>query len=674
MLFLEYILSHTMKRTNILLYLVTLVVCSLAAPVPSTFGQSVTRGPYLQRAHKDFAILKWRTDITITPTVKVGTTPGAETFSFTGSPTTEHRVEISGLRPSTRYYYKVISGNSVLAGGDESHSFVTSPNDGDEPFNVWALGDSGISATLASGEHAQQASVRDGFLNVVPLHDLAFLMHLGDIAYYEGTDIQYQRGFFDIYPTILRALTTWPTQGNHDYTANAYYTIFSLPRSAEAGGTPSSTEAYYSWDYGNAHFVSLNSERTSPRSAMESWLRNDLSTSTKPWNIVIFHHPPYTKGSHDSDNVSDSGGKMQYMRQTILPILEQYGVDVVLSGHSHSYERSHFINGHYGDSSTFTDTHTVSKTSGRDDQAYTKSSLPPQANSGTVYVVAGSGGMLDSSVPLNHPAMFDSQATLGSLLLSFNAHELTVKFITSTATVGDYFTIRKNPARPRKPSSVDVAAGSGCTLKIGWEAATGATSYDIYRSEHRHTRGTPISSGVATTTYTDSAPTPGRTHYYSVRGVNGSGHGAWSDVDSGVVSSSDSDGDGTQDCADECPNDPGYRTAAPCGCGMEPLGTFSDGRSNCSASLTTRRIPSSPRVTSTRGILNITMDSYKEKVVGYSVSFSRNGRTLKRMRVKRPTLTIRKEWRNSIWIRYRIDFTSGTSRVHTRWSKGKRIR
>ena len=71
----------------------------------------------------------------------------------------------------------------------------------------------------------------------------------------------------------------------------------------------------------------------------------------KDWTIVFWHHPPYTKGSHNSDSEIE----LIDMRLNFVPILEAYGVDLVLCGHSHSYERSKFIDGHYGNSRTFSD-------------------------------------------------------------------------------------------------------------------------------------------------------------------------------------------------------------------------------------------------------------------------------------------------------------------------------
>jgi hypothetical protein len=671
-------------------------------------AQSITRGPYLQRGYKSFTIVKWTTSTSTDSEVKVGTSPGAETLTFTSTSGTDHRVELSGLQPSTKYYYKVVSAGSTLAGGDASHYFVTSPNDGDEPFNVWALGDSGISGPMTSGVHPDQAAVRDSFLNVAPLEDLSFLMHLGDIAYNSGTDTQFQRGLFNVYPSILRALTLWPTQGNHDATANAYYSVFSLPRYGEAGGVSSSTEYYYSWDHANAHFISLNSEvaDSTIRANMITWLNQDLAATSKTWTIVIFHHPPFTKGSHDSDDVSDSGGRMQWMRTNIIEILEDRGVDLILSGHSHGYERSFFIDGHYGISSTFTSTHKKSLGSGKDDlgEAYTKSTLAPLPNGGTVYVVAGSGGQLSTGVPLNHPAMYTSQAVLGSLHLAFNANELTVRFITGTATIGDYFTIRKGSALPGSPSAFDVgAATTRCGLPLTWTSASSATSYSIYRANNRQSRGSVIAENVSSTSFTDPAPTPGVTHYYSVRGFNSNGAGPWSLLDSGIVADSDRDGDGTSDCVDGCPDDsaltapgqcgcggnvdsdgdgtlnckdvcpsdPRATTSAPaCGCGKSPIGKFGDGTPNCSSQLSENISPQKPLVSASKRKIRIVMDSYsKQDVRSYTVVVTSKGRIVRRFSTTKSATTVRLKSAAAVRVRYYISFRDDSRRRTTKWSR-----
>jgi hypothetical protein len=261
-----------------------------------------------------------------------------------------------------------------------------------------------------------------------------------------------------MYPAMLRKSVLWPTLGNHDALSassptesGVYYDIFDLPRAGEAGGLASGTEAYYSFDYANVHFICLDSHDTDrsppPGGAMLTWLQSDLASTAQDWIIAFWHHPPYTKGSHDSDNVLDSGGRMQEMRQNALPILESGGVDLVLTGHSHSYERSFLINGHYGDSSTFEippGSHLVNGGDGRPggDGAYAKPTLGPGPNEGAVYAVAGSSGQI-SGGSLNHPVMFISLNQLGSMILDVDGNRLDALFLTSTGVQADGFTILK---------------------------------------------------------------------------------------------------------------------------------------------------------------------------------------------------------------------------------------
>ncbi len=100
----------------------------------------------------------------------------------------------------------------------------------------------------------------------------------------------------------------------------------------------------------NLHFICLDSHETdrSPDGPMLTWLVDDLMATGADWVIAFWHHPPYTKGSHDSDVEPP----LVEMRENVLPILEDFGVDLVLAGHSHSYERSFLLDSHYGSSAT----------------------------------------------------------------------------------------------------------------------------------------------------------------------------------------------------------------------------------------------------------------------------------------------------------------------------------
>ena len=307
-------------------------------------------------------------------------------------------------------------------------------------------------------------------------------MMLGDNAYPDGTDSEYQAAVFNIYQQLLTKAVLWSTLGNHDgHTADSasesgpYYDIFSLPRNGEAGGVPSGTEAYYSFDYGNIHFVCLESYETdrSSSGAMMTWLLADLQANDKEWIIAFWHHPPYTKGSHNSD----TEGNLIDMRQNALPILEQYGVDLALSGHSHSYERSYLVDGHYGVSSTFTEAMKVDPGDGGEtgDGAYQKPGIVAASHAGAVYAVAGSSGKV-SGGSLNHPVMVVSMSVLGSMVLDINGNRLDAKFLDNNGNVLDDFTILKGPdTTPPQISSVE-ATGAGTQVSVVFSEGVEQTS------------------------------------------------------------------------------------------------------------------------------------------------------------------------------------------------------
>jgi hypothetical protein len=413
----------------------------------------LTRGPYLQLGTPTSIVVRWRTSTPVVGRVQFGPSPGVVTGSAQESSVrTEHEVRLTGLLPDTVYYYSIGTPTTTIA-GDAGFHFRTSPPLGSErPTRVWVLGDSG---TADAGARA----VRDAYANFAGSRYTDLWLMLGDNAYNNGLDQEYQAAVFNTYPAMLRKTVLWPTYGNHDGQASdsatqtgPYYDMFTLPKQGEAGGVASGTEAYYSFDYGNIHFVCLESFETnrSPTGPMLTWLQRDLAANTQPWVIVYFHHPPYSKGSHNSDVEIE----LVEMRQNALPILENFGVDLVLAGHSHAYERSFLIDGHYATSTTFTEAMKKGGGSGRPDGsgAYEKPAYRMAPHEGAVYVVAGVGGKLASGT-LNHPAMYTSQVVLGSVVLDVQGNRLDATFLDSTGVRRDYFSIVKGAGGGAPPST-----------------------------------------------------------------------------------------------------------------------------------------------------------------------------------------------------------------------------
>ncbi|MBV6643017.1 MAG: metallophosphoesterase family protein [Cyclobacteriaceae bacterium] len=421
----------------------------------------VERGPYLQSGTPTSVVVKWRTDKATESVVNYGTSLNSLSKRASSTTlTTEHEVTLSGLTPDTKYYYNIGNKAGILSESNAGEMYViTAPPAGTRQFvRAWILGDAGTA-------NNNQRAVRDAYYDYVA--DVStntgktdMMLFLGDNAYGEGTDEQYQNALFDIYDEMLKKSVAWSCLGNHDgksadskTQSGPYYDIFTFPTAAEAGGIASGTEAYYSFDYGNVHFIILDSHHTSREvgGAMYNWTLTDIQNTKQDWIVTLFHHPVYTKGSHDSD----TEGRLIEMRENFMPMMEENGVDLILNGHSHSYERSYFLNGHYGFANTFNPDeiskggHTVGSTGygdGREDSdgAYQKNSLDTE---GAVYITTGSAGKI-SGGDLNHQAMSVSLNQLGSCVMEVEddgkgGQNLTVKFIRETDEIEDYFTINK---------------------------------------------------------------------------------------------------------------------------------------------------------------------------------------------------------------------------------------
>ena len=422
----------------------------------------LARRPYLQMVGPDRATLRWRTTIPTTTRLIYGPEPLNLSFYTDPVPKTEHSATVTGLTPDTRYFYAVGNQNLIFVGGNDDYYFQTAPVPGTpKPTRLWISGDCGTGTPRAQTTRDQYYAYADD------RHTDLWLL-LGDNAYNDGTDEQYQEKFFDIFGEMMRTTPAMSTFGNHEgFTADSasqsgpYYDIFDNPTAGELGGMPSGTEAYYAFDWANIHFVVLNSDDIdrSPDGAMLTWLEADLAATTQDWIIAYWHHPPYSKGFHNSDIVNN----MRQMRENAVPILEDYGVDLVFTGHSHDYERTVLLDGHYGNSSTWSTDFVVDGSSGNRDKtrAYTKPTLGPAPHEGAIYTVAGSAGQI-SGGSLDHPAMLVALNVFATVSIDVDGPVLDVTMISETGEFLDEYRIVKGatPAPPVAAFSATPLAGN----------------------------------------------------------------------------------------------------------------------------------------------------------------------------------------------------------------------
>jgi len=427
------ILSSEYQADPLLRPRLTVVINETGQPV-------LLRRPYVQNPTPTSITIMWQTDLACSSRIVVGAAPGEEEFEIIDPALVRnHEVEITGLQPGQTYYYSIGTSDDVLDGGDEQAFFRTSPIIG-EPARctIWAFGD--------AGRYSQtQFDVRDTMLEHLGNETPDIILNLGDVAYNFCSDGDLTTNMFSVYGDVLRHAPMLPTTGSHEQQNNnvnsglgPYFDAFSLPASGEAGGVPSGREAYFSCEYGDVHIVCLTALATvSPTSHMVQWLQNDLAAADAGWVIVYFNHGPYSAGPHDSDTDS----KMTSMREVVMPVLEQYGVDLVLGGYSHNYERSYLIDGAY-DTPTTAAGHIVDSGDGRPsgDGAYEKQ-LGMVPHDGTVCVIAGHGAGGGSSN--THPLMGFSSSGGGSCLVRIENNVLEFINLQSTGEITDEFVIVK---------------------------------------------------------------------------------------------------------------------------------------------------------------------------------------------------------------------------------------
>lgn len=216
--------------------------------------------------------------------------------------------DLGPLEPGHLYCYQLVAGGVALT--EPAPLTTAAPPGVKEPLRFVALGDSG------TGGAAQQAITQR-----ISAVTFDLMLFLGDIAYDDGTPRQLQRNFFAIYRDVLRYVPAYPTIGNHERhtrLGRPYFEAFVLPE----------PERYYSFDWGDVHFVAIDTTQRDARQLV--WLDRDLTANKLPWVIVYGHHPMYTNSLR---------GPQMWIRLAFANIITRHHVDLVLTGHEHQYER-----------------------------------------------------------------------------------------------------------------------------------------------------------------------------------------------------------------------------------------------------------------------------------------------------------------------------------------------
>jgi hypothetical protein len=291
------------------------------------------RGPLVQNVSADHLQITWKTPVPADSRVEFGLDAGLGQSVGDDVLATNHLVTLSQLQAGTTYYYRVVSsgaGSTAMGPITCCHTLSTSG-----PVRFVVVGDTG------SGWNSQY-EVAATLAGSAP--DL--VLHTGDVIYPRNEAIRTDARCLSVYGAHMRTTPYFFTMGNHDLWAGdaAYLDAFQLPTNAVTG-----TEHFYSFDHGDVHFCSLFVPQRSDNwrlpaytlaegSLQYGWLTNDLAATAKPWKVLLLHAPVITSGPHRVDN--DGGVSDQAeLQRILLPVAERYGVQLLLSGHDHAFER-----------------------------------------------------------------------------------------------------------------------------------------------------------------------------------------------------------------------------------------------------------------------------------------------------------------------------------------------
>jgi chitodextrinase len=346
---------------------------------------------------------------------------------------------------------------------------------------------------VAGGDGAGGESNATSVSNLIASVNPNLFLYLGDV-YEKGSPAE----FYNWYGTGMnnfarfRSITN-PTVGNHEYengSALGYFDYWdNIPN-------------YYSYNAGGWHFISLNSNSTAepvdPRSAQYRWLQKDLATNTAACTIAYYHHPLYNIGNE---------GSAASMRD-IWNLLAQYGVEIVLNGHDHTYQRWVPLDG----------------------------KGQPASNGITEFVAGALGHGLQTFTSSDKRVAYSNDANptvFGALILQLNQNGANFSYQNADGATLDSGVIPCAPSdpdtqAPTQPSGLSATATSAAKVELTWSASndnTGVSGYTIYRNGTQV--GTASAGGL---TFSDTTATPDTNYTYSIDAFDPAGnHSAKSD-------------------------------------------------------------------------------------------------------------------------------------------------
>ncbi len=255
-----------------------------------------------------------------------------------------HSVSLTGLVPNTTYEYRVYGtyGESefclqdyIVNEANKFYSFKTALAQGDDTeFTMLAISD--LQGTIESSYYAA--------LNAITaakgVSNYSFIANCGDVVD-NGANIKQWGYAQNILTSVFGNTSTVIAAGNHDDSDNALTSYYNFGNIGNPDSQNTANGVYFSFTYGSTHFVVLNTNDygSLEYNKQQTWLKADLESSTSTYNVVLMHKSIYSVGSHNSD------ADIVAMRTDLTKIFYDFGVDLVLQGHDHTYSTTELLDG-----------------------------------------------------------------------------------------------------------------------------------------------------------------------------------------------------------------------------------------------------------------------------------------------------------------------------------------
>ena len=289
------------------------------------------RMPYIQNPTRTSVEVAWRSLEPAVGKVTFGAEKGAhDREAVEEAARQKHHVHLGGLEASTRYFYEVYNDDRRV---QQEESFRTARRHDETRFSFLVLGDSGVDTET-------QWDIGRRMRENMNAREIDFVVHVGDV--HQGVGDYYDNIYFKPYREIIKNVNVFTSLGNHDVITDngaPYLDDFYLPHN-----NAEQTERYYSFRWGNAYFICLDTNIDyspgSPQYAFFQEALDDTLRTSATWTIVYAHHPPWTE--YWTDYYGDEG-----VQNHLVPLFESDGVDFVMNGHTHSYERGEKNHVHY---------------------------------------------------------------------------------------------------------------------------------------------------------------------------------------------------------------------------------------------------------------------------------------------------------------------------------------